>query len=59
MTADPTRHVVTIAEHTVYAAVCTSCPWVSGGHLDPDWAVVAADGHEVGHRVGMSGEGAE
>jgi len=50
MTA-PTPHVVTVAEHTVYEAVCATCPWVSDGHLDPDWAAMVKKQHEQGHAV--------
>lgn len=42
-------HVVTVAEHTVYDAVCATCPWVSDGHLEPSWAEHVARQHEKGH----------
>lgn len=40
---DPT---VTIAEHTVYDAVCTCCPWTSGGYIQREWAEHVAREHE-------------
>lgn len=52
MTAEPhVPHVVTVAEHTVYTAVCVTCPWVVDGFLDPDWAQFVAEKHEKGHSV--------
>lgn len=54
MTAAPTPHVlhvVTVMDHTVYSAVCATCPWVSDGHLDPSWAEHVAVQHEKGHSV--------
>ena len=56
MTADPTPHVphvVTVAEHSVYDAVCATCPWVVDGFLDPEWAEVAKVQHEKGHSVAV------
>lgn len=56
MTADPTphvAHVVTVAEHTVYDAVCVTCPWTSEGHLEPSWAEHVAVQHEKGHSVAV------
>lgn len=56
MTADPTPrvpHVVTVAEHTVYAAVCATCPWVVDGFLDREWAEVSKAQHEKGHSVAV------
>lgn len=51
MTANPTPHVVTVAEHTVYDAVCVTCPWVSEGHVQREWAEHVAAQHEKGHSV--------
>jgi len=39
-------HEVTIAESTVYEAVCVTCPWVSSGHLQREWAEHVAEQHE-------------
>lgn len=44
-----TAHETTVMEHTVYDAVCATCPWTSEGHTDPDWARVAAEGHAKEH----------
>ena len=38
MTAQRVPHVVTVAEHSVYDAVCVTCTWVAEGFTDPDWA---------------------
>lgn len=53
MTANPALHVVTVMEHTVYDAVCATCPWVSEGHLEPSWAEHVARQHEKGHSVAV------
>lgn len=56
MTADPTPrvpHVVTVAEHTVYTALCITCPWVVGGFLDREWAEFVQVQHEKGHSVAV------
>lgn len=53
MTAAPTPHEVTVMEHTVYTAVCATCPWVSDGHLEPSWAEHVAVQHEKGHSVAV------
>ena len=50
MTA-PTPHVGTVAEHTVYEAVCATCPWTADGFPEPSWAERAAEQHEKGHSV--------
>lgn len=51
MTDEPIPHVVTVAEHSVYDAVCVTCPWTAEGFLDPTWAEMAKQQHEKGHSV--------
>jgi hypothetical protein len=44
-----TAHETTVMEHTVYDAVCTTCPWVRSGFEDRDWAEMVAKGHRKEH----------
>lgn len=57
MSAEPTPHVVTVAEHTVYDAVCVTCTWVAEGFIEPSWAEHVAVQHEKGHSRVPEGEG--
>jgi hypothetical protein len=47
------QHTVTVAEHTVYDAVCATCPWTAEGFVEQSWAEHAAQQHEkTGHVAG-------
>jgi len=53
-------HEVTIAEHTVYDALCITCPWTTEGHTDRSWRDHLAEQHErTAHKAEEGGTDAE